>query len=263
MQHSFNTDVAKKYGVEVAIFLNHISYWVNFNKNEDINFHEGRYWTFNKIKSFTQHFPYWSHKQIERIINKCFSAGLLLKSSFNKLKYDRTCWYSLSNLAEDILNLDISRNRDKQIPESYLPDPEIGTTIPDNKHIYKTQIKIKDKSQPKNQVAVVVVPDFISKDIWEEFLDHRKSIRSPMSEIAQKKAFKVLEKLKEEGQDVEKVVNNSIVNGWKGLFPIKEITYGKVNSNSRNGGTEEFDIDAWLLKESDGRDIFGNKIAVR
>lgn len=132
-----------------------------------------------------------------------------------------------------------------------------------NKATIKDKTKVEKKTRTSCSNICLSPPEFLSKELWEEFLDHRKSIRSPMSEMAQKKAFKVLEKLKEEGQDVEKVVNNSIINGWKGLFPIKEITYGKVNSNTRNGGTEEFDIDAWLLKESDGRDIFGNKIAVR
>lgn len=143
MKHLFDVGIATKYGVDVSIFIHHISYWVEFNKNEGTNFHDGKYWTYNKISSFPKHFPYWSHKQIERIINKCFDAGLLIKSNFNKAKYDRTCWYTLSDLSYNLLNSHISRNQEMEIPNSGNGVPEIGTPIPDNKPYNKQQIKDK------------------------------------------------------------------------------------------------------------------------
>lgn len=271
MQHSFNVDMAKIYGIEVAIFLNNIAYWVNFNKNEGNNFYEGRYWTFNKIKSFPEHFPYWGHKQVERILNKCVSEGLLIKGCFNKLKYDRTCWYSLSDLSEEILNINISRNREMEIPKSVHGNPEIGTTIPNNKPYNKTQIKDKDKTQPKKQVAcepyidpyvlkpIIEIPEWLNKDLWEEFKQHRKTMKKPMSELSQKKTINQLEKMKKNGEDVEAVINQSIANGWQGIFPNKSHggVYGKVGQTvgksgyieaPRNWATEQWAI----LKEGCG-----------
>lgn len=121
---------------------------------------------------------------------------------------------------------------------------------------YINKVTLRDKvkeEHARKKSSLLVLPSFLSETLWKEFLEHRKSIKSPMSEIAQKKAFKVLEKLKEEGQDVEQVVNNSIINGWKGLFPIKEKAYGNANSNEKsgNGGKEEFDVMRYLINERD------------
>jgi len=112
--------------------------------------------------------------------------------------------------------------------------------------------KTKERNARKSSLVVITPPSFLNENIWNEFLEHRKSMKSPMTELAQRKAFKVLEKLKEEGQDVEQVVNNSIVNGWKGLFPIKEKAYGNasVNAKSGNGGKEEFDVMRFLIDET-------------
>jgi len=153
MQHSFDVNIAKLYGVEVAIFLKNIAYWVVYNKNEDINYHDGRYWTYNKISSFSNHFPYWSSKQIERLINKCFALNLIIRGNYNKSKYDRTCWYSLTENACKLLNIDISRNREMEISKSGNQSPEIGRPIPNNKtHIVNTN---------KRESALTTFEDFI------------------------------------------------------------------------------------------------------
>jgi hypothetical protein len=224
MQHTFNVELAKKHGIEVAIFLNNIAYWVNFNKNEGINFYEGRYWTFNKIKNFPEHFPYWSHKQIERIINKCISDNLLVKGCFNKLKYDRTCWYSLTDFAEKLLNITISRNREMEIPKSGTSNPEIGTPIPnintDNKLNIKDN-KAKTKKTSSLDCEKLDLPSWLNEQLWEDFKQHRKELKKPMTMLAQKKMINQLFKLKEKGQDIEFVINNSIANGWQGIFEIK------------------------------------------
>lgn len=99
------------------------------------------------------------------------------------------------------------------------------------KATYKNKATLKDKTKDTHRQkrdVLIVPPPFLNEQLWKEFLEHRKSIKSPMSEIAQKKAFNALDKMHEQGQDIEQVINNSIVNGWKGLFPIKENNYGNV-----------------------------------
>ncbi|HXK00737.1 MAG TPA: helix-turn-helix domain-containing protein [Buchnera sp. (in: enterobacteria)] len=102
----------------------------------------------------------------------------------------------------------------------------------------KTYRKERDLFISKN----IDLPDWIKKETWKEFLHHRKSVKSPMTELAQNKAINLLKKYKDEGQDIDQIINNSIINGWKGLFPIKltkENGNGKYNGN--NGKQEHFD----------------------
>ena len=116
--HSFDTDIAKDYGIEIALMYKHVTYWVNYNKKLKSNFHEGRYWFYNTIDEFSAHFPYWSKKQVERILKKIVDLKLVLKGNFNKSSYDRTCWYTINS------------EREIHIPKSGNGKPEIGTPIP-------------------------------------------------------------------------------------------------------------------------------------
>jgi hypothetical protein len=43
MQHIFDVDMAKKYGLEVSIFMKNIYFWVKHNQCNDCNFYEERY----------------------------------------------------------------------------------------------------------------------------------------------------------------------------------------------------------------------------
>ena len=42
-----------------------------------------------------------------------------------------------------------------------------------------------------------------------------------MNDIARIRAIAELERLRNEGHDPSRVIGQSIVNGWKGLFPVK------------------------------------------
>jgi hypothetical protein len=69
-----------------------------------------------------------------------------------------------------------------------------------------------------------------------------------MSELAQKKSIKQLEKMRSEGQDVVEVIDQSIANGWQGLFNKSQgESHGKGNSNIGTGRKEKFDSTQWLI----------------
>ena len=97
MEHSFNVDIAKEYGVYEAIVLRHFQFWIQHNKANETNFYAGRYWTYNSRKAMSEIFPYFSEDQLKRIINKLIADGLLIKGNFNENKMDRRLWYALTD----------------------------------------------------------------------------------------------------------------------------------------------------------------------
>ena len=64
MTHSFNVELAVKYGIEASLIIGQIDYWCRKNKEKNINFYEGRYWTFNSMKDMSKMFPYMTERQI-------------------------------------------------------------------------------------------------------------------------------------------------------------------------------------------------------
>lgn len=103
MQHHFDVEIAVKYGVTEAILLNHFEYWIELNRANEKNFYDGRYWTFNSMKAFSEIFPYLTEKKVRNALKHLQEEGLILTGNFNKSAYDRTLWYAFSDFAESIL----------------------------------------------------------------------------------------------------------------------------------------------------------------
>jgi hypothetical protein len=133
LEHHFNIEIAKKYDVNIAIFLNNVAYWVQKNQANKKHFHGERYWTYNSSEALSVLFPYWSTDQIDRLIKKCIALGLLLVDRFNETPYDRTRWFSLTDLSLEMFNIAIPRNSGMYSDKSRNEDRGIAEPIPDNK----------------------------------------------------------------------------------------------------------------------------------
>jgi hypothetical protein len=96
MNHHFDTGIATKYGVNVAIFLQNVAFWTLHNQANEKHLHEGRYWTYNSQQAFSKLFPYWTRQNIRTIISTCTQENLIIVGNFNQSGYDRTSWYALT-----------------------------------------------------------------------------------------------------------------------------------------------------------------------
>jgi len=252
MNYIFNIYIAKQFGVDESIFIQNVAYWMMQNKSNNVNFYDERYWTFNSQKAFTKLFPFWSRQNLRRVIDSCKKQGLLLVGNYNKLPYDRTNWYTLSDeglkLFPYISSQQIDQTLGENQPRPWLeptkvlvdtnpPIPDINT---DNKQ------KIKDnKAQRKKRVDAIFdplnifLPDWLEKDLWIKFVKHRKEIKKPLKEQGSNMAIKKLEELKENGQDIRKVIEASIANGWSGLFEIK--SQGDMNGKGNGSSKQKSD----------------------
>lgn len=95
MIYHFDGDVAEKFGTDCATFISHMQYWIAKNAANERHFYEGRYWTYNSLSALERLFPFWSRRQIERIIRDLKKAGVLLVGHYSKNAYDRTTFYAI------------------------------------------------------------------------------------------------------------------------------------------------------------------------
>lgn len=102
MQYSFDIEVAKRYGVDGAIILNNMQFWIEKNKANKKHFHDDYYWTYNSIKAFEELFPFWTRKQIRRILETLEKKEAIKTGNFNKAGYDRTKWYTIAQTVNSI-----------------------------------------------------------------------------------------------------------------------------------------------------------------
>ena len=95
MEHSFDIDIAVQCGVNSAILFQNILFWIAKNEANEKHFHDGRYWTYNSRKAFTELFPYLTEEQIKYALAKLIDGGMILVGNFNENKMDKTNWYAL------------------------------------------------------------------------------------------------------------------------------------------------------------------------
>ena len=101
-----NRLAAKVLGLNEAIVVQQIHYWLNINEKAKKNFINGKYWTFNTYEKWqNENFDFWSISTIKRIFKNLFNKGILFKGKFNKKKYDQTLWVSINyDRLEELLN---------------------------------------------------------------------------------------------------------------------------------------------------------------
>lgn len=115
MDYHFTKEDAIKYGVEAAIILYNLKFWIIKNKANNKNFMEGHYWTYNSCYAFMQMFPFWSKQKIWRILRELEETGIIKSKNFNTNKMNQSKWYCfidesfMDNIETDQENNDVSK----------------------------------------------------------------------------------------------------------------------------------------------------------
>ncbi|HBW0083259.1 TPA: replication protein [Klebsiella pneumoniae] len=110
--------------------------------------------------------------------------------------------------------------------------PESGNTY------YPNKVNTKDKhtkdnkdninNPPKSPRAVsfdalaVQLPDWLSAEIWSSWVAYRRDLKKPIkSQQTVTQAINLLDRCRLNGYSPEEIINQSIANGWQGLFEPK------------------------------------------
>lgn len=72
------------------------------------------------------------------------------------------------------------------------------------------------------------------EDKIKEFIQYRKEIKKPIREASMSSFLKKLTKLSEGNEETAiEILEESIAQGWIGIFPLKNKNYGKTNNNNQ------------------------------
>lgn len=73
------------------------------------------------------------------------------------------------------------------------------------------------RTKPKFDPATIPLPDFVSSDIWRDWVAHRHKLRKPLTERAVELTLADLAKTP---LDADEMLRTSIKRGWTGVFPL-------------------------------------------
>lgn len=78
-------------------------------------------------------------------------------------------------------------------------------------------------SSKSNDLQNLSLPAWLAPEVWESWVEYRKSIKARLTLRAAELCIAKLDKLRAEGSDPQEVIEQSIMSGkWTGLFPIKQ-----------------------------------------
>lgn len=232
--HGFDVDLATELQDPcLAILISHFQFWIRHNKAIGRNRFEDRTWMYQTIQEISLNFPYWSQKQVERMINKLVEKEILIKGNFNKSPYDRTVWYAFKD--ENVFC--ISRIREIEKAESGNEKPEIGNC--NNKvHILKTNTETNICAVDSDDAKQNSPPSKKKKKTLSENIYYVARQNLPHIKTTEEEHDKLILKY---GNDV--LIIYQYLNEWKE-------SKSKVDPKSVDKHTDFYRIQKWAAKEA-------------
>ena len=100
------------------------------------------------------------------------------------------------------------------------------------KNVFKKE-KINKKEKVENDI-LPEPPSFVDSNLWDLFVEHRATMRKPLSIHACNLYFNDFTKWNDKGIDVNECIKSSITNGWQGIFERNEYQKAQAPSTEQN-----------------------------
>lgn len=155
----------------------------------------------------------------------------------------------------------------EEIPSSKNEEGGLGgatEAIPSEEVSEEPSLQLRSPSigNVKNSKAIPAPPETlgISPELWNAWLDHRKSLKKPMSSVSAPMLFNKLEGFQMTGTDPSECLKQSIINGWLGVFDLKDEkrserkTFGEMRRQT-NDDSREQSIQKILRESMEDREI--------
>lgn len=214
IHHSFDTELASKYGVDEAILIHHFQYWISHNARLKRNLHKGSTWMYQTLEEIAAHFPYWTADKVYEIIEKLCTgknrrskrddldfAPVLKKGNFNNSKYDRTAWYAFIDEPNWI-----SANAKMENGECQNQDRQMPTPIPDTKTDPIPDAKTENISCPKPETDNRTVAFEVAEELWRRVLAIHPKAKPPKLDLWTKDIEKAMRIDKRSKEDLMEVI---------------------------------------------------------
>ena len=116
--------LAELIGLNEAIVLQQIHYWIREAEKAGRNYYDGWYWVYNSVRGWHEQLPFWSANTVQRIFATLESKGVLVSGNYNQTTFDRTKWYRIDHAKLDSL---LEARSDESItPDCLNPLPQNG-----------------------------------------------------------------------------------------------------------------------------------------
>ena len=165
----------------------------------------------------------------------------------NKIKYENN-WVAIKNFVKHQLNNPkINTGMEsllKEVPEHLIEWVNID-------YDRLSHLNLNTNTNLNTNINLNLIADSkgeIFKKTWKDFIEMRVKIRKPMTVRAGEMLINELTKLSDNEDTQIAILNQSIMNSWQGVFPLKENYNGR---NNKSKMTQEEALERMVIKENE------------
>lgn len=104
--------------------------------------------------------------------------------------------------------------------------------------------------------------EWIDEGAWNGFMEMRRAIKKPMTERAISMLIHRLERLKENGHDVNACLDQSTFNNWQDVYPLKDKDIPNMRRETYQG-EPRMTKEEWVRSKAVREKVFGKIKLVR
>lgn len=146
----------------------------------------------------------WSRSKVLRFLKLCEECSMICCETVHKTTRLTVCNYgkfqNMRTLDEHLMNT--SRTLDEHLMNTE-----------------EERKELKKKTKTKVASAPLDFPAWLDLNLWNEFREHRKKLRKPMTPGAETILIRKIECLMKEGQDPREMLERAMERGWLSVFP--------------------------------------------
>lgn len=101
MVTSFDNNVAKEFGIDNAIIIHLIHFFVWQNNKVGRNVSDGKVWECFTIAALRSFLPFWTESKIASILHQLAYDGLIFTQNIVNEHGENTMWFALSDKVTD------------------------------------------------------------------------------------------------------------------------------------------------------------------
>ena len=202
-----NKALARELGLNEALVLQQINYWIEINKKSGNNYHDGKYWTYNSIRAWQEKdFDYLSVDTVKRTFSKLEKAGYLLVGNYNKDPRDKTKWYTINDNKLEELYLELNQRKQEkereileQVSKSAIPNAlgqnqpvhygDLHEPLPEITTNNSSKITSDISTEKSSHLPIYERDLFYSGDGMEEGRKQIKSYKSCLEELRESTGY--------------------------------------------------------------------------
>lgn len=201
----------------------------------------------------TKEFENWSNGEAEKNENCSYIYNNILYN-IPERKESKKDVYVLHNL-DSLQNVNVQEDviKEKNVNVDVLQEVNVLHNVDVKEEVIKEKKekenkKEKERKERNKKEVEVELPDWLPLDLWEEYLNMRRQIKKPLTSFGQRLAIKNLNKLREQGYDINEIIETSISRCWLGFFPPQNNLFH--NYSGYKNRKEEDEEEDWYRRVS-------------